>query len=185
LDTKRCFIAIKLPVLHDYANSLRKLIRQDDDIKISISSPENYHLTLHFFGDLTSEQITQVENKLSTISFNPFSFLLSDPGSFPKNKLSQTRVLFINIREGSEKIVDLTNRIRNELELLGFKIEKRPYHPHLTIARIRYGKSRKFITQNWLNTSFDEMQVQVGDLELIESKLTSKGSKYTTISSYK
>ena len=56
-------------------------------------------------------------------------------GAFPHWR--RPKVMWAGLNGDIEKLSRLRNTLNDELELLGFKAEKRPYRPHLTLGRFK------------------------------------------------
>lgn len=95
---------------------------------------ENLHVTLKFLGRtwprLTDWVPEQVEEAVS--EFEPFDTRLLGVGSFPSAK--RGRAIWAGFDDGDERLTELAGGIDAALED-EFEREKRPFHPHLTVAR--------------------------------------------------
>ena len=104
MDKHRCFIAIKVDPGRQYYEFINSY-KSENNIKFKLVEPSNYHFTLHFFGDLVQSEINKVENILKNLELTQFDFSLKSPGSLPRNKLSRTRVLYIEPSLGKQDIM--------------------------------------------------------------------------------
>lgn len=180
----RCFIAIKVEPVGQYFEYLNK-IKQDYNIRIKVVNPENYHFTLHFFGDISIDDVTTVNETLQTLDLQKFEFKLSGTGSFPEKKLKQTKVLFVDTSLGRNNIINVASTIHELLGSLKFQVQTRKFIPHLTVCRIRSGAEITGLAQAWLHEEFDDVVMECNELALIKSTLTPTGSVYTTLYEYK
>lgn len=180
----RCFIAIKIDPVKQYFEFLNK-IRRDYNIRIKVVNPENYHFTLHFFGDISLDAVATVNETLQTLDLQKYEFKLSGTGSFPEKKFSQTKVLFVDTSAGRNKIINIANTIHELLGSLKFQVQTRKFIPHLTVCRIRSGAEITGFAQAWLNEEFDDVVMECNELALIKSTLTPTGPVYTTLYEYK
>jgi 2'-5' RNA ligase len=73
-------------------------------------------------------------------------------------------------------------RLEDEAERLGFQKEARTFHPHITLSRLRKPQHARSLAALHKATQFEPAEVAVAELLVIRSKLSSAGSKYTTIS---
>ena len=64
----------------------------------------------------------------------------------------------------------------------GFTKEERAFSPHLTIARIRKPEGARKLAEVNNSLGFEAMDLQVNELVVFRSELSSKGSKYTALS---
>jgi 2'-5' RNA ligase len=99
-------------------------------------APPNWHITLRFLGQ-TDE--TRYERVLGTLSESelgaPFTVRFSGLGAFPRP--SRATVLWLGIDEGAGPLTVLADLCEEAARSAGFAAEERPFHPHLTLSRIR------------------------------------------------
>jgi RNA 2',3'-cyclic 3'-phosphodiesterase len=101
------------------------------------------HLTLAFLGELNDEQLIQAISAAEAAAHKatPFEYCLKELGIFGSSL--QPRVIWMGVEDlPSGKVqgspLQLVHRVLSkELELRGFEVEKRPFSPHLTLARIK------------------------------------------------
>lgn len=180
----RCFIAIKVDPVKQYFEYLAR-IKQDYNIRVKVVKPENYHFTLHFFGNISVEDVTEVNEALQVLDLQKFEFKLASTGSFPENKLKRTKVLFVDTDLGRDNIINTASAIHELIGSLEFQVQTRKFIPHLTVCRIRSGSEITDFTQAWLHEKFDDVVMECNNLALIKSTLTSTGYVYTTLFEYK
>ena len=95
----------------------------------------NMHITLRFIGDVDDVGVDKLAAGLDEIETSgPFSFRLGSLGAFPA--LHKATVAWIAIEE-SGQLSDLAADVDEAVFRAGFGHEDRPFHPHLTLARIR------------------------------------------------
>ena len=135
----RTFCAIELPA------TVRELVlRRIADLKAAVPDAHaswareaNLHLTLKFLGEVQQSSVQDFSNAVSraVAEVKPFSIRLEQTGAFPKH--GQPRVLWIGINDPTGKLGELHARLEEESARAGFAKEARPFHPHLTVARLR------------------------------------------------
>jgi 2'-5' RNA ligase len=76
----------------------------------------------------------------------------------------------------------LNRALENECEKAGFPREPRPFHPHLTIARIRQPRGSRQLAALHKEIGFNREAINVSELAVIRSELRSEGSRHTVIS---
>src|SRR5205807_635855 len=98
---------------------------------------DNLHLTLKFFGDVPIGQIGDVSAAASVAAraSGPFELILAGCGVFPTR--GKPSVLWIGIEDPRGGLHNVQQALEEECAARGFTHDPRPYHPHLTIARIR------------------------------------------------
>lgn len=110
----------------------------------------------------------------------PFSALLEGAGVFPARR--DPRVLWIGITDPEGRLAELHSRVEAECFAVGFPKEERPFHPHLTLARLRTRGSAGALAQAHEQLTFESHPIEVAELLVIRSELSSAGSKYTVVS---
>ncbi|MDH5402710.1 MAG: RNA 2',3'-cyclic phosphodiesterase [Candidatus Heimdallarchaeota archaeon] len=183
MEDKRVFLGIKCPDLcvYEYLKELTSLFNG----KITLVFPELYHITLHFFGNLKIDQIDILNQKLQTLSINKFELEFGITGIFPKNQPSNANVLIITPIKGSKQIIGIHQKISKILKLLNYPVEKRPFNPHLTVARVKYGSQRSELAKTWLSYEIQiNESIPIDHFSLFESKLSTEGPKYIELYNY-
>lgn len=176
---KRCFLAIEL------SESIKK---ETLDFVVKIKSqypnfrfipPENWHLTLHFFGSISLAQIERIKDMLPKVleQAQSFPLFLEGMGAFPSQ--SKARILWLGVSGDDSKLLNLKKQIDSGLQKMRFEIEKRSFHPHLTIARLK--GERPVVISN-LPVGFRTKTVDsVRNVTLFESQLSSGGASYQVL----
>jgi 2'-5' RNA ligase len=98
--------------------------------------PENWHLTLRFLGWTTDLQRDGILRSLDEAALpGPFDMRFGGLGAFPKER--RATVLWVGVERGGAALGDLAAACDEAAQAVGFTSEDRPFHPHLTISRIR------------------------------------------------
>ena len=137
---KRIFIALKIDPGQTFLkiySSFKFLLGNE---RITWVDPLNIHLTLAFLGDTEDERIkvAGIMLKQKCTGFGEFDFSLSGTGVF--KDLRDPRVIWIGIKE-FDRLQELNEQVKTGLKDTGFKVEDRPFKPHITIGRIKYLKN--------------------------------------------
>ena len=180
----RIFCAVELPPeihdrLHDHAVRIRESVTE---ASASWSRPENVHLTLKFFGNVPSKNLSLISDAASRVAkeYPRFQVRIGGTGVFPKP--SRAQVLWIGVDDASGRLSTLQQRLEEEFASEGFAKEDRAYRPHLTIARIRKPEGARRLAETHLQTNFKQTSITVKDFVVFRSELSSQGSRYTAIS---
>jgi RNA 2',3'-cyclic 3'-phosphodiesterase len=180
----RIFCAIDLPdtirsKIGKHINQLRQDVPQ---AQASWVRPDNIHLTLKFIGETPKARATEFSDAISRAAkySEGFATRVGQAGAFPKN--GPPRVLWIGVNDFSGKLVALQSRLEDEAAREGFPKEERPFHPHLTIARLRKPHGARTLAEAHRQLGFDEIEFDVHELLVIRSELGGDGSKYTVVS---
>jgi len=152
------------------------------DARASWARDESLHLTLKFLGNIPTRSITNLSAAAAkaVAGISPFSIRLESAGAFPKP--GQPRVLWIGIQDKSGELHQLQAQLESQAALAGFQKEAREFRPHLTVARLRNPQHARELAASHLQMNFEAMEMEVSELLVIRSELSSKGSKYTVIS---
>lgn len=106
--------------------------------------PEDYHLTLRFFGDIDNRTADELVENLALIQVPAFMLQLQGVGIFGGD---QPRNLWVGIKP-DPALTDLQRRHERAARHSGLPPEGRKYTPHVTIARlgtVRPGALARFI----------------------------------------
>jgi len=184
MDSWRIFCAVELPqsarrLVLEHIARLKEKVPQ---AKASWARDANLHLTLKFLGEIPTPSVADFSKAVSrTVSaVQPFSIRFEQTGVFPTH--GQPRVLWIGVNDLSAKLTELHARLEEESAPAGFAKETRPFHPHLTVARLRQADKARALANAHQQMEFDPLEVDVAELLVIRSELSSEGSKYTVVS---
>ncbi len=145
--------------------------------------PENFHLTLKFIGSISKEELQDIIDMLRGVR----------PERTPKANFCGLGYSFGGKRGGvlcaltdpSPFLKLLAAQISRRLEHLGFPGEKRDFLPHVTLARFKHSQSvpaiRALVKEN---SSRGFGSITPEGFHLLESKLGSGGSQYTSRASF-
>ena len=96
--------------------------------------PNNWHFTLRFLGPTTALQFERLLHGLSELP-KSLSLRLGGLGAFPKTQ--RANVLWLGLEESSAELVALAALAEESAVAAGFSPEERPFHPHVTLSRLR------------------------------------------------
>lgn len=182
---KRTFIAIKVPLNESLKDMLTTLKSTFKSSKINWIKDDSCHITLHFLGNTSPEQIEMVKKIITEIAIkHPASdILIEGMGTFKHN--GQPSVIWAGLKN-CENMVALQADMAIKLRQAGFTLEERAFKPHLTLGRIKVlnDKTPLIATLSELkNISFGKLHVDV--IHYYESILHAHGPEYKVISSEK
>jgi 2'-5' RNA ligase len=180
----RVFCAIDLPRdLRERLMTHSKRVRDAAaDARASWSRVDNIHLTVKFLGDIPLPQVERLSEAAarSVRDLAPFTIVVEQAGAFPKH--GQPRVLWIGINDFSGKLGELHARLEDEAAKAGFAKDDRPFHPHLSIARLRQPQHARTLAAPHQQLEFEPAEIAVSELLVIRSELRREGPTYTVIS---
>ena len=186
-ESWRLFIAIELPqtIRHKIKEHIDRLRTALPDVRASWTRADNLHLTLKFLDDTPVSRVESLSQALLRAAklAAPFDLVIQDCGVFPPR--GKPNVLWIGTHASgvlpSEAILSLYRAIEDECVKVGFDRDKRSFHPHLTIARLRNPKGARELAELHQSIGFEPVSLKVAEVCLIRSELSSAGSRYTAI----
>jgi 2'-5' RNA ligase len=127
----RLFIAIPLgSVACDELARVSAQLRSGKD-GFRWTSPESWHITLQFLGNTSAEQLGRLCVSLRDVRSPAFPIQLGTLGFFDRAGVFFVDVnLSSDLRAHRQRVIEATTQC-------GFPPEQRPYHPHITLARIK------------------------------------------------
>ncbi|MEJ2595159.1 MAG: RNA 2',3'-cyclic phosphodiesterase [bacterium] len=181
---KRLFAALKIPpgeiALANYYR-LKKSLQQE---RIKWVQPDNFHLTLKFFGGTPVEEIERISKILMPLAEQqaPIYTHLSKTGVFGSRYAP--RVIWFGF--GEEKTLsELGNRVLDELDKGGFEKDRQNFVPHLTIARIKQVFDKKHFQDALRDVAqFEPEEFCIREMTLYESILKPEGPVYVPLQNY-
>lgn len=134
----RTFVAVEMsPRVIARAAALMDHLRVAD-IDVAWVRPQHMHLTLKFLGDIPDTEAPDVCKVVSQVAadFEPFEIICRGAGAFPNHR--DPRTLWIGVQDGAEELKRLQAKLDDALKSkLGYAHERRGFHPHLTIGRVK------------------------------------------------
>ncbi|MCP3996460.1 MAG: RNA 2',3'-cyclic phosphodiesterase [bacterium] len=98
--------------------------------------PENWHITLRFLGDTSTMQADAIRAHLDQhLMVERFRLRLSGLGGFPRER--KASVLWMGLAGDLEPLNTLADECETAAVRAGLEPEGRPFHPHITLSRIR------------------------------------------------
>lgn len=187
----RCFWAVRPPEpnllqVGQLARALKRPLA-DCGLKVGWVAPAGYHLTLKFLGDVAEGQLgemtARVGEQLGELARPAAPQLtLAGLGVFPG--LHRPQVVFLGVASPAAELMDLQARLETCLAELGYPRDPRPFHPHLTLGRVRAASALAAADQQALQEllqRYPEPQgpaFPVTELVLYESRPTPQGPSY-------
>lgn len=179
-STIRAFIAIDLPeaIREELASIVQDLNREVPKKSIRWARPENIHLTLKFLGDTKIDSLDQITGGLDRVGGGnpPFHLALDKLGCFPNPR--RPRIVWVGVNGDVDTLQSLQETVDQMLTPLGWELEKRKFHPHLTIGRVKNSKQVADSQLPWGN-QMKPLPFPVDSLTLYESILKPSGAVYS------
>jgi len=182
----RAFLAIDPP-----ENILQAMSRLQEKLKREISGrsswtkPQGQHLTLKFFGDISTEDVKNicaaVQNRVT--SEPSLNLKIEKTGVFPDAR--RPRVIWCGITGDVEKLTSLQKQLDSDFAGIGFPMEDRPFRAHLTLGRIKDSHGLTGINEALIKyNTFAAGEFNCTDLILFQSRLSPQGAIYTKLAEF-
>jgi 2'-5' RNA ligase len=187
-NTIRSFIGIEIP--QEIQKELTSIITS------ARLFPENgfrpvrmgmIHLTLKFLGDTAMDLVPKIQEGLSLLarSQKTFQFKIQGIGAFPSWDLP--RIIWVGLVD-THPLTNLAHNIDELCKGFGFQEDKRPFSPHLTLARVsdraNFDKLKPCVTELKQSPPFTIGIVTAQEITFFKSDLQPGGSVYTAISKH-
>jgi 2'-5' RNA ligase len=106
-----------------------------------------------------------------------FTLAISGAGAFPRS--GPPRIVWLGVSRGANQLAAIYDELTVRLPPLGFEAEQRPYHPHVTIGRVRAPSRRTAPARGVLEAAAARAGEQgVTAVTLFRSRLSPAGAKY-------
>jgi 2'-5' RNA ligase len=140
------------------------------------------HLTLKFIGDVLMDDTAAISDAIreAVSGIGPFEIKIGGSGAFPSK--SRPRIIWVGVTEETGRLEKLFDAIDEAMVDFRIAREKKRYHPHVTIGRVK-GRmdSEKFLPGMEELDGIDYGTLEVGGVTFFMSELTSQGPIYTAL----
>jgi 2'-5' RNA ligase len=142
--------------------------------------PDRAHLTLVFIGPVDPTRAPVLIESLSRdVAAAPFDISFAGAGVFPPR--GAPRVIWVGIGSGADALRELRGEMAARIAAQGIELERRDFHPHLTLGRWSASKpsdrSRALAAAHAGSLARD----RVSRVTLFESRLSSSGASYIAL----
>lgn len=130
------------------------------------------HLTLNFIGEIPLDEVAPIQALVSGLEIEPAELKLKGVGHFGN------RAVWVGIAP-EEPLREVQQDLANALQAMGLTLDKRRYHPHITIARLRgHSDYREFLQAQ---AEFESDPFEFRQVSLFASTPARGGSHYEVI----
>lgn len=134
------FFALVLPDdIKTYLNDATEQIKSEFPFKKWLHQAD-YHITMAFLGNapdsMKKDALGRVESELANETM--FDLELGDIGVFGKN--GSPRILWAGVKQ-QDRLFTIQRKIYESCVQAGFELDKKPFKPHITLARKFEGES--------------------------------------------
>jgi RNA 2',3'-cyclic 3'-phosphodiesterase len=182
-DQKRLFVGVKVSMatVSELAAATETLARRAQlaGLRVRWVAPASHHVTLKFLGWTRPDTVTALADALgkAVAGVPPFSFRTQRLGGFPS--LDKASVLWAGIEDRSGSLTRLAEAIDREVAELGFEPERRRFHAHVTLGRLREPSNVSEVVLPLAEQVFSE--TRASEVFLFESEMKSNGSEYRSL----
>lgn len=176
-------LVIAISVSDEYKTRLDAIVavlRERLQSKVRWTRPANWHLTLHFLGQVEDEKVEDIQGALRQIEFPAFFMRADGIGAVPN--VCHPQVIWVDMEEGAEECIALAEAVKKNMDPFGVKRGKQCI-PHLTLGRVKRLECDDFETA-FAQVSQDWPMLNVVKFSLWESELTPNGSIYTVVEDF-
>ena len=182
----RAFLAIDPPEnILQAMSRLQEKLKREISGRISWTKPQGQHLTLKFFGDISTEDVknicSAVQNRAT--SEQSLNLKIEKLGVFPGAR--RPLVIWCGVTDDVEKLSGLQKQLDSDFAGIGFPRENRPFRAHLTIGRIKDQSGLTGISEALTKyNAFAAGEFSCKELILFQSRLTPQGAIYTKLAEF-
>ena len=172
----RLFTGLEIP--DDVANTLSLL--RGGLVGARWISPENYHITLRFMGDIDDDIAADIYDALQNTGRAPFAITIEGLDVFGGDK---PRALVARV-EPTPQLMELQAEQERLLRRMGLPAETRKFTPHVTLARLR--DTSPFHVANYLGLSarLPPMRFIMDEFVVFSSRASVGGGPYIIEAAY-
>lgn len=181
----RLFVAVEIEprVVQEVAacgEELRRRSARAARARITWVPADRLHVTVRFIGEMDEARSRAIVEALRpNLPLTPFELTIEGVGTFPEH--GAPRVLWAGIVRGAEALGAVEAEVSARLDRCGVPREPRPYHPHVTFARVREASGLR--TATWLEglTGRRFGASPVNAITLFESRPSPQGHVYVAL----
>jgi 2'-5' RNA ligase len=177
----RLFVSVDCDGLADEIAAVQEPFADASGLRLT--DPAQTHVTLKFLGDTDPERVPAVteavERAVAESDLTPFEAEFGGLGVFPS--LDYISVVWLGVRDGSDRLTTLHEHIEQRLTAIGFEPEEHEFTPHVTLARMDHAGSKQLVQKLVRNRDPTAGTLAVDAVRLTESTLTDDGPEYTTV----
>lgn len=136
----RLFVAVPLPPETQAAAAEILGALREEGWPVRWVREDSLHITLKFFGEVAPERLDTIAEMVgfAVDGMPPMTLTLSGAGAFPG--LHRPRVIRLDLGGDAIALELLQDRLERGGLGIGFPPEGRPFHPHVTLGRVKEGQ---------------------------------------------
>ncbi|MDD5589884.1 MAG: RNA 2',3'-cyclic phosphodiesterase [Candidatus Portnoybacteria bacterium] len=180
---KRVFIAINLS--EKIKNRLLEFKEKWNHLPVRWTKKDSLHLTLVFIGYVTDDELYNICKIINEVArrhepfYLEFERVLYGPPDKPP------RMIWLKGKI-SEELADLRSDLETALSASenagGYSAERRPFSPHISLARINMEEWHKLVERPNIEENF-KFGLNAASIEVMQSDLKRSGAEYAILES--
>lgn len=177
----RLFVAIDTPAaVRPALIGVRNQLKAERS-EVRWETDEKLHCTLKFLGETRQETVPRILTSLREVSAasSPLTVTYAGLGCFPDHL--DPRIIWAGIRDAGGALTALARSIDTAMAQHGFEREKRPFHPHVTLGRVKGRRGFMELLATLETITFDCPPVVIQEIMLVQSELRPSGSVYSVL----
>lgn len=183
MESIRTFIAFDTPeeIRGEILKLQDRLRSSDADVRWESSG--KFHVTIKFLGDVRDSHMAGVLSRIAGAVKGrpPFAVTYQRLGAFPDRK--RPRVIWLGCENTDGTLLAMKEALDRELQPLGFEIEERRFHPHVTLGRVKSPRRLNNLTPMLESLTFEPRNGTVDTVSVMRSVLNPQGAQYSILQS--
>lgn len=177
-STLRTFLGIRIPPTPALRNVLKSLGNLGKAIKPT--QADDLHITLKFLGPTPAELVAEIAGEMrdACTTIAPLATRMRGLGAFPS--AARPNVIWAGFDHPGELEL-LAMDLDDRLTPLGYPPEPRPFHPHVTLARVKFRPPEELRVLLSELEAADFGAVTADTVELFQSEPGPAGSQYISL----
>ena len=185
----RLFIAIPVPpaVRAEIGRTQTRLQRESPPGTVRWAPLDQFHITLKFLGDVSSEHLAALQEILRPICarFAPLDLSARGIGFFPH--ANQPRVIWAGAADRQDRLQELHRQIDEATQPLAPTERPEKFTGHITLGRFKpggHGGIPRLLAAVSTLRDRDFGNWQAGEVHLVQSQLTSVRAEHLLLAAY-
>lgn len=178
----RFFIALEIPQsTRDELDKVQQNIKQLIP-EAKLTDNNKLHITIAFIGDQTDNLMGQIIKTIqnAVLDIQSFSLTPSYIDGFPS--IHNPNILWVGVKGDVDKLIILTERIRDGLGKLNLDVDHRRFIPHIAIAKFKNYHIPEQAERELQTMIFGEFQaIPITSIKLFESVPDNGFHKHNTL----
>lgn len=181
----RLFIAVPLSsAVRELMGELETQLKRHD-WPVKWVDPDLAHITLKFLGNTASDRVPEIQRAVESViqQHAGVDVAIGQIGAFPS--ANRPRILWLGLDGDFSPIAELAQGVDVAMEGQGFEREDRPFLSHITLGRMRRGKTPPDDFEQVIRAlEASSVAVALDRVQLVRSVLDRGGPTYTTLAEW-